>query len=72
MSALVHNKPNEVAVPKMRLACSVFTWEVGGDGSYEDALSLLEHLGWRVHGSLICPRCMKAKAQKFKRDYFDE
>ena len=71
MSALVPFTPNAVVAPKMRFACSVCTLEVSSDGS-EDALSLLEHLGWRVRGSLICPSCLKAKAQKFKRDFFDE
>ena len=73
MNALTTFQSNEVAAPKMRFKCCSCTTEVSmGEGSYEDAMRLLEYGGWRLGSSLICPACLKAKARRFKRDYLDE
>lgn len=39
MSAVVPYQPNAVAAPRMRFACSICTWEVASDSSYEAALN---------------------------------
>jgi hypothetical protein len=71
MSAIVPYKPNEVAMPKMRLRCTICPNEVGmSNGSFEDALKLLENAGWKIRPNLICPDCLMKKAQKFKEKFF--
>jgi hypothetical protein len=71
MSAVIPYSPGELVAPLQRFACSVCTAEAGlTNGSYEAALDLLRHHGWRVGNTLICPKCVKQKITQFKQENF--
>lgn len=57
----------------VRIKCSSCSHEVGftssSENAYEDALSLVEKLGWRVGHKLLCPRCVEKTVRKFFNKY---
>ena len=54
----------------MRLNCTTCPNESGmGEGSFEDALVLLERLGWKIRPNLICPNCLKKKSRDYKNKF---
>ena len=72
MTDIVAAGSRELDAPLMRFRCVGCSTEVSMQaGSYEQAMDLLVHHGWRVGSTLMCAACMRKKASRFKKEFFE-
>lgn len=59
----------QIDKPLIRMQCASCYAEKGMPGTWEDAASLLEYLGWRIGREILCPTCAKERAREFIRKH---